>query len=205
MLRNLTLVGILACGIASAGHSQTIGTPVYMAPYRAFSSMELGGMISDPGKGLALEGAYRYGYRKFDIGIRGGIISVDGPNGGDIATDNEVSLLVGADVRFRVIEHTEDFPFDGSFTAGVGGALGDISQAYLPIGLSFGRRIELEGGVSFVPYAHPVLVPTFGDSDDMLVALGLGVDVKVSRALDVRLSGGVGDIEGISIGISWIK
>ncbi len=201
-MRKLALPVLLAALVAlpSSAAAQTLGTPVYMAPYRAFTQHEVGAMISDPGPGFALEGYWRYGAGKFDVGIRGGLLSIDRDPG---ATD--VALLAGADLRFRVIDHTEDFPLDGSFTAGIGGSMGDISRGYLPVGLSLGRRIELEGGTSFVPYLHPVIVPTFGDSSDLLVAVGLGVDFKVSRALDIRVSGGIGDLDGIAIGLSWIR
>ncbi|MEK6597869.1 MAG: hypothetical protein AABY91_06010 [Gemmatimonadota bacterium] len=200
MLRSLILALLLTAGAASLAGGQTLGTPVYMAPYRAFSTMEVGGMLTDPGPGFALEGAYRYGTGKFDIGIRAGILSVDRATGA-----NDSYGLIGADVRFRVIEHSEDFPLDGSFTGGVGGRLGDSSLLYLPVGLSLGRRIEIENGISFVPYFHPVVVPTFGDSSEILVGFGFGVDFRVTRSLDLRVSGGLGDIEGVSIGLSWIK
>lgn len=190
----------LALALNAPAAAQTLGTPVYMAPYRAFSTVEFGAAISDPGDGFALEGYYRYGAGKFDIGIRGGILSLDSDAGDDVA------LMAGADLRFRVIDHTEDFPLDGAFTAGIGGWLGDISQGFIPIGLTLGRRIELEGGTSFVPYLHPVLAPTFGDgNDDLLATVGLGVDFKVSRSLDIRVSGGIGDLDGIAIGLSWIR
>jgi hypothetical protein len=77
---------------------------------------------------------------------------------------------------------------------------------YVPIGLSLGRRIELEGGTSFVPYLQPVLVPAFGEgSSDLLVGIGLGVDFKISRQVDLRVSGGIGDVEGLAIGFAWIR
>jgi hypothetical protein len=203
MLRNVCRLGVLVTLAAPSLPAQTVGTPVYLAPYRAFTTVELGAAVSDPGNGFALEGYYRYGSGKFDVGIRGGLLSYDaGPD------NDEAALLAGADLRFRVIDHTEEFPFDGSFTLGLGGSIGDVSQAYVPIGLTLGRRIELEGGTSFVPYLHPVIVPTFGDSDDeLLAAIGLGVDFKVSRSIDIRVSGGIGDagLEGIAIGLSWIK
>jgi hypothetical protein len=191
---------LLALLTALPAAAQTLGTPVYMAPYRAFAVSEVGAMLADPGAGFSLEGYYRYGVGRFDVGIRGGLLAVDQ------VSSNEVSLLAGADVRFRVLDHSEDFPLDGAFTAGIGGSLGDVSRGFLPVGLSLGRRIELEGGTSFVPYAQPVLALAFGDGgSDVLAALGLGVDFKISRSLDVRVSGGVGDIEGIAIGLSWLR
>lgn len=200
MLRSLLLAGLVAGTLATPARGQTNGLPIYMAPYRAFQSMELGGMFADPGAGFALEGSYRYGNGKFDIGIRGGLQSID-----RAGNTSDTYGLLGADVRFRVIDASDDFPLDGSFTGGVGSMLGDDSRLFVPIGLSLGRRIEIENGISFVPYVHPVVVPAFGDKSDILIGLGLGVDFKLSRMLDLRLSGGIGDIEGIAIGISWIK
>ncbi len=199
-MRRPLLIAALSAVLAATGAAQTIGTPVYMAPYRAFTTHELGAAFSDPGSGWALEGAYRLGVEKFDIGFRAGFW--DWNSGGS----SDGRFLAGTDVRFRVLDHTEQFPLDGALTAGVGGFFGDVSRVYIPIGLSLGRRIELEGGTSFVPYLQPVLAPSFGQGgDELLVAVGLGVDFKISRQFDLRVSGGIGDIEGIAIGFSWIK
>ena len=46
----------------------------------------------------------------------------------------------------------------------------------------------------------------FGDTgENVLVSLGIGMDFKLSNRLDLRLSGGIGDIDGIAIGLSWVK
>lgn len=200
MRRKLGLLVLFLMVAVGPAVGQTLGTPVYMAPYRAFGQMELGGMLVDPGPGFSVEGAYRYGTGRFDIGVRGGYLSLDRTDSSSVSYG-----LIGADIRFRVIEHSDDFPLDGSFTGGIGGRLGDSSLLYVPVGLSLGRRIEIENGISFVPYIHPVIVPTFGDKSDINLGLGLGVDFRVTRSLDLRVSGGLGDIEGIAIGISWIK
>ncbi len=205
MHRNLGLLAALFTFTAAMAGAQTVGTPVYMAPYRAFTTSEFGVTFSDPsGRGWALEGAYRYGSGKFDIGLRGGFLSVDGPGNDDLY------LLAGADLRFRVIEHTVDFPLDGAFTAGIGAQLGDNSVGLIPVGLSLGRRVELEGGVSFVPYLQPVLAILFGDGrgdEDALFAVGLGVDFKLSDRFDLRVTGGLGDepLSGIGIGFAWVR
>ena len=195
MQRRLVILGVALLGLAGAASAQTVGTPVYMAPYRAFTKSELSATFSDPGAGWALEGAYRYGQDRFDVGFRGGFLNDDG----------NVSFLGGVDVRFRVIEHTEDFPLDGAFTGGIGGSFGDFSQGFIPVGLSLGRRIELEGGISFVPYLQPTIALTFGDNSDVLFAVGLGVDFKLSKTFDLRVTGGLGDIDGIGIGFAWIR
>ena len=200
MVRKLILIGALLAGVTAESVAQTVGTPVFMAPYRAFTKSEISGTFSDPGAGWALEGAYRYGQNKFDVGFRAGILNYTNSE-----SDDAVQFLAGVDVRFRVIEHTEDFPLDGALTAGVGGSFGDFSQGFIPVGLSLGRRVELEDGFSFVPYLQPVVGFTFGDESDAIFAVGLGVDFKLSKTFDLRITGGLGDIDGIGIGFAWIR
>lgn len=200
MHRKLALLAALMATPAAFAAAQTVGTPVYMAPYRAFTTSEFGATFSDPGHGWALEGAYRYGSGRFDIGLRGGFLSVDA------AGDDDLYLLAGADLRFRAIEHNEEFPLDGAVTVGVGGAFGDNSVGYIPVGLSLGRRVELEGGVSLVPYLQPIIGIAFGSGEsDGIFAVGLGVDFRLSDRFDLRITGGIGDIEGIGIGFAWVK
>jgi hypothetical protein len=182
--------------------AQETGTPVFKAPYRAFNTHEFGGMLSFPSGAVnfALEGFYGYGHGAFDIGFRGGLEDLEG--------DGDTRVLLGADFRTRVIHATERIPLDGAFTLGLGLNAGDGPNVVLiPIGLSLGRRFLLEGSkVSFVPYVHPVLVPRFSSGDSNLdAALGLGVDVRFSSTVDLRVSGGVGDIEGISLGLAVVR
>ena len=200
MARKLALIGALLTAGGLNAAAQTVGTPVFMAPYRAFTKSEISGTFSDPGAGWALAGAYRYGQDRFDVGFRAGILNYN-----NAEDDDAVQFLAGVDVRFRVIEHTEDFPLDGALTAGIGGSFGDFSQGFIPGGLSRGRRVELEDGCSFVPYLQPVIGFTFGDESDAIFAVGLGVDFKLSKTFDLRITGGIGDIDGIGIGFAWIR
>ncbi len=198
-MRGKLIAVAAALTLISAGEAraQTVGTPVFMAPYRAFTKYEIGGYISDPGGGdWALEGFYRYGWKKNDVGFRLGILD---------AGDTDL-LLAGADFRTRLLTHSNSFPLDGALTLGLGGAFGDNSVVYIPVGFSLGRRLDLENSkVSFVPYVQPTLTPAFGSGDsDVLFTLGLGVDVKVAPALDIRLTAGVGDQDGIGIGLSYL-
>jgi hypothetical protein len=172
---------------------------VFLAPYRAFNRVEFGGSLSDPGAGLALEGFYRFGQKRYDFGFRGGFRDPGG--------SGETEFLAGADFRTRIIDHTADFPLDGALTAGFGLNFGDgETHALVPLGVSLGRRVELEGSdVQFVPYFHPVLVPTFGDRSDVLFALGLGVDVAFNKRFEIRVSGALGDYEGIGVSLSILR
>lgn len=190
---------LMSAGIAGTAAAQETGTPVFKSPYRTFTTSEVGVTFSDPGgAGWALEGFYGYGQSRWDIGIRGGFLDTDG---------GETVILIGADARTRVLQSSESFPLDGALTLGIGAGINGGTTVFVPIGVSLGRRIVLEGSeTSFVPYLHPVLVPTLGDgADDVLLALGLGVDIKFSRSFDIRVSGAVGDYEGIAIGLAFIR
>lgn len=205
-MRRSLFVGLLAvsllAGAAGESVAQETGTPIFRAPYRAFKDYEFGASLSDPGEGtsLALEGFYRYGRGSNDFGIRAGFADPEG-NGSAI-------FLVGGDFRTQVVSYSESFPLDGSLTVGLGTTLSDGDDVWLlPVGISLGRRFELQDSkTTFVPYAHPVLMPVFGGGDDdVRFALGLGVDIRFSESLAVRVSGGIGDLEGVGISLAYIR
>jgi hypothetical protein len=205
MRRNLyggVLALALLAGVAGTSEAQETGTPIFKAPYRAFTSHEFGVSLSDPGEGvsLALEGFYRYGRAANDFSIRGGFEDLNGSAG--------TRALLGGDFRTQVVSYSESFPLDGSLTLGLGANVGDGPDAYyIPVGISLGRRFDLEGSnTTFVPYAHPVIVPTFGGGNsDVNFALGLGVDIRFSDSWAIRASGGIGDIEGVGVSVAYIR
>ena len=197
------LVAALVALTASESAAQETGTPIFKAPYRAFTNHEFGASISDPGDAadFALEGFYRYGRGNNDFSLRAGFADGAGPLNS--------RFLIGGDFRTRVVSYSESFPLDGALTVGVGTSLGDGDDLfYLPVGFSLGRRFELEGSkTSFIPYVHPVIVPVLGSGggDDVGFALGLGVDVRFSDSWAVRASGGLGDIEGVGVSLTYIQ
>jgi len=199
-LRPASCLFVLMVGIAPVVSAQATGTPSYNAPYRAFTRSEFGAVISFPdGGGTAFEGAFRMAQGKFDLGFRGGIFSPDG--GGDSR------LLLGAEARQRVVTHTEDFPLDGALILGVGGQFSSgNSVMIIPIGLSLGRRVDpKDSKISIVPYVQPTGFFTAGNGNsDFLFALGLGADFRLSPKFDARISAGLGDLEGVSIGAVWV-
>jgi hypothetical protein len=200
--RGGVLIVALLAGAARQSVAQETGTPIFKAPYRAFTAHELGVAFSDPGEGvsLALEGSYAFASGPYDFSIRGGIEDLNGDAG--------TRGLLGGGFRTRVLNYTESFPLDGALTLGFGTNFGDGDDFfYLPIGFSLGRRFDVEGSkTSFTPYAHPVVIPRFGGGDSQLdFALGLGVDVKFNRNLAVRVSGGIGDLDGVGIGLTYLR
>lgn len=197
MLRKTALLSLVLAAGWTTARAQATGTPSYNAPYRAFERSEVGVVISFPNGGsTALEGVYRMANRRFDIGFRAGIFDSQG---------SDAVFLLGAEGRQRVITHSTDFPLDGALIVGVGAQLSSNSVLLVPIGLSLGRRIDVEGSkVSIVPYVQPTVTMVLGGNSDVAFALGLGADFRLTRRFDARVSAGIGDLEGISIAAIWV-
>ena len=158
-------------------------------------------MVSFPGlDDTAVEGLYRFGGGRFDIGVRGGILFIRrGPVSDEI-------VLLGVEARQRILTHSDDFPADGALILGLGAQIGATDDLIPSVGVSFGRRIDLEDSdVSIIPYVQPHLWWFIGDTDDLLFGLGLGADFRLSPRFDLRVSVGVGDIDGLSVGAVRIR
>lgn len=191
---------LLTVGLVTSASSQATGTPYFHSPYPAFEEHELGATLSFPKGGTGFEGFYGFGHRRVDFGIRGGAWVPDLD-----AADTE--LIAGAHVRGRLVQYGPDFPLDASVAVGVGTTRG-FDNLYIPAGLTVGRRLNVEASrVSFVPYVQPTLILTTGENQDtdLLVVLGLGLNASISRRLDLRLSVGVGDLEGVALSAVWVK
>jgi hypothetical protein len=199
-----SLVGILTLSVLSGtpAVAQTLGTPVFTSPYRGFTHSEISGTFSDPSApiGVAIQGEYRMPQGRVDVGFGAGY------EGGQHGFPNR--FLLGADVRAPLYAHTESFPLDVAGTLGIGGNFGSIFTAVrFPLGLSLGRRLGLEGSrTTFTPYVQPVLAPVFvsnGGGSNVDFTLGLGVNINFSPTFDVRVSGGIGDQDGVGIGLAY--
>jgi hypothetical protein len=196
MPRNLLAAG-LAVVLAGPLMAQSTGTPVFHAPYRPFQANEYGLVITDQGN-ISLEGFWGFSQSgaRWDLKLRAGVQDYDVGN---------AALLVGVDARYRIIDQTEEFPLDGAFITGVGASLvQDFSRLFIPIGISLGRRVHFQdSNLSLVPYVQPVIVPVLGDGgDDVLVAMGLGGDLRINQRIELRAGIGVGDLETFSFGFS---
>jgi hypothetical protein len=200
MTRTRWLPSVLVLLVSAAGSlaAQATGTPTFNAPYRAFDRSEIGLLLSFPnGGGTAFEGVYRMASGRFDIGFKGGLFDPGG--------SGSTVLLLGAEARERVLTHSADFPLDGALVFGVGGNfVSGNSLLIIPVGLSLGRRLDTESNLSIVPYLQPTMFITVDGGSDVLFALGLGADFRLSRAFDLRVSAGLGDVEGVSLGAVWV-
>lgn len=197
VLRPILAAALVACATTAVAEAQTLGTPVFLAPYRAFDRTEIGASFSDPGAGSAVEGHYRFAAGSADFGFRIGLR--DYPVG-------DSRLLLGVDWRQRALDHSEDFPFDGALTLGAGLITGDNSSLLLPVGFSMARRILIEDSeIQLTPYLHPVAALVVGDDGDVIFGLGFGVDVKLSRRFELRVAGAMGYYDGVSLGFSLLR
>ena len=189
---------LLCAGAGSAVHAQATGTTTFNAPYRAFTNTEFGLLLSFPsGGGTAFEGIYRIASSRFDIGFKGGLFDPSG-------TANS-RLLVGTEARERVLSHSQDFPLDGALVLGIGAQfVSHNSVLIIPVGLSLGRRLDTQTSVSIVPYVQPTMFIVADGGSSVNFALGLGSDFRLSRSFDLRVSAGLGDVEGVSIGAVWV-
>src|SRR5947207_11590897 len=83
------------------------------------------------------------------------------------------------------------------------------SALIIPAGLSLGRRIDPQGStVSIVPYVQPTFAFIVGDfPSDLVFGFGVGADFRLSRVLDARVSGGLGDrpLTGVSVGAVRVR
>jgi len=200
MRRHATwLIAGLLVSLAASLRAQATGMPSFNAPYRAFHRSEFGVVLSFPNShGTGIEGVYRYAAANFDIGLRGGMFDPGGAG--------STELLVGAEARERVITHTADFPLDGALVFGLGGALvSGGSVVFIPVGLSLGRRVDPKRStISIVPYVQPTATLVADGGSNLDFTLGLGADFRFGRTLDARLSAGLGDLDGVSIGVVWV-
>jgi hypothetical protein len=149
-------------------------------------------------RGTAFEGVYRLATGGFDIGFKAGILNPRAPRDPD--------LLLGVEARQRVLTHTSHFPLDGALVLGVGGKFASgHSLLIIPAGLSLGHRFDSNpAGFSIEPYVQPTELFTDAGGYHAAFALGIGVDVRVMRGWDMRLSSGLGGMEGGSLGAVWV-
>lgn len=193
-----TLASILFVSSASA---QASGLASFNAPYRSFDRHEAGLAVTFPGlDDLAVEGLYRFAKDDFDIGFRGGVLFLETGGG------NDQMIALGVEARQRIITHSDDFPADGALLIGAGAWIGPVDNFIPSVGVSFGRRLDLEDSdVSIIPFVQPHMWWLIGDSDELLFSVGLGADFRLSPRFDLRVSVGLGDIDGLSVGAVWIR
>jgi len=193
----LALGGALPVRRASA---QETGTPVFHAPYRTFGGYEFGATASfQRAYQTGVETYYRRGFGQLDLGLRAGWM---------IRDDVSDSFLLGFEGRHPVISE-ERFPLRGAVVTGVGLDFSGGASVWIPVGLSLGRRLNVEDSpVSLIPYIQPTgFFTTVGDTKAAF-ALGAGLDLRVSSAFELRISGSFGTDAapvGVAVTAAWLR
>jgi hypothetical protein len=192
-MRFLGVLLLLSVSLAEPAAAQATGLPTFFAPTRAFGSTELGVTLSLPeGDATGIEGRFGVALDRTDLALRAGYLDPGGSGDG--------SFVGGVEARIPVLGRSATFPLDGSFVLGVGRHFTDGGQTFVPLGLSIGRRLSLDGqALQLTPYVQPTVVI----ADDALFTFGLGVDLRIRGIPEVRLNWAVGDVEGFSVSLFW--
>jgi hypothetical protein len=200
-MRSIVGATVASIIVVSSASAQASGLASFNAPYRSFDRYEAGFAVTFPGlDDTAVEGLYRFGKGDFDIGFRGGVLFFETGAG------NDEMIAFGVEARQRILTHSDDFPADGALLLGLGAWIGAVDNIIPSVGVSFGRRLDVEDSdVSIIPFVQPHMWWLIGDTDDVLFSLGLGADFRLSPRFDLRVSVGIGDIDGISLGAVWIR
>ena len=187
---------LFAGGFADSLSAQATGLPTFFAPTRGFGSSEVGVTLSRPGGSTtALELRWGTVLDRADLAFRGGYLDPGGQADG--------RLIAGVEARVPVLGHSEAFPLDGAFILGVGHRFASGGgQTLVPLGLSLGRRLSLDGSaLQLTPYLQPTVIFV----DDSVVTLGFGLDIRARGIPDVRVNGAAGDLDGFSISLFWAR
>lgn len=189
-------IALLALSVVEPVSAQATGLPTFFAPTRAFGSTEVGATLSRPG-GDATGLEFRFGAAldRADLAMRGGYVDPGGSGDG--------SLVAGIEARIPVLGRGPTFPLDGSFILGVGRHfVSGGGQTFVPVGLSLGRRLSLDGQtLQVTPYGQPTVL----FASDALFVFGLGVDVRIRGIPEVRLNWAFGDMDGFSVSLFWAR
>ena len=105
----------------------------------------------------------------------------------------EPDLVLGGRFRTRLVTHSEDFPLDAALTVGLGAAFFDGSTVLRTPDRAQprpeDRQRELRPELRALPAARPG-ADVLDDDSELELALGLGLDVRLTRRFDLRVSGG---------------
>ncbi len=195
--RMLVAVLFTATVVAESVSAQATGTPTFFAPTRGFGNTESGMSVSGGGGSgvVGAEGRYGFSLSSSDISMRAGYVDGGGAGSG--------SFVAGVEARIPVIGHNRSFPLDGAFVLGVGRTFGDSGgETRVPVGLSLGRRIVLDGNdLQLTPYIQPTVI----FQSDSAFGFGLGLDLRIRGMPDIRFNWAEGDLDGFAVSLFWTR
>lgn len=156
-------------------------------------------LIDAHGAGLGVLGTWRGPGQR--TGLRVGVTEGRGGDG--------IGILGGVDMMAPLATVSPDFPLDISWYTGVGAGYADWLVVSIPLGITMGRTFG-DPQVRFTPYLAPRIVadvhlgrdpPAERNELDLNVGVDLGFDVMFQPGWTLRLGAGLGDRDGLAIGI----
>lgn len=124
----------------------------------------------------------------------------------------DLIVFGGVGMAWQLSTASEEVPLDFLLTSGAYVAIGNGTRFRVPVGISVGKRFDLEGSMALTPYIHPRLsvdlCSNCGRGSDVGVSFDLGANLELSRTISIRASGlFIGtesfDDEGFGISIAW--
>ncbi len=162
-------------------------------------------LLTDPGQGAGI-GVFAHWQGRGQRSRVGYRIGLAEERRGD--RDDRLAVFGGVDVSAPLLSHSQEFPLDLIWVAGIGAGFGDNALVSIPFGVSLGRALTSEG-VWFHPYFTPrVVVDAYlGDNDrddlDLGFVVDIGADFAFSGNWAVRFGASVGDRDGLAIGLTF--
>ena len=186
VLRAAALAAAALCSFASRSGAQAWNYPSFQQP--RVVDREYNFLVADGGDaGTTFAFQWREGVSlrdqlSLDVGLAD-------PDFGD------TKFLIGGQYAHQLVTSSAQVPFDLLLTAGVNGAFGDGSLLRIPVGVSFGRRFPLEGGLAITPYVHPRISLDVcgsncggGDRSDVSLDFDLGANFDFTPQFALRFS-----------------
>ena len=191
----LVLTAVVAVGLAAPARAQVAWDAPIMVSPGTTAGWGIYLVDAEAGDGIGVLGTWRQGRQGFRIGLAEG-------------RDDDLAGFGGVDVSGGLFDASDDFPMDAVWLVGAGLGLGDAVLLSFPLGLSFGRVVDVQD-VRLNPYFAPRVVvdawlgdDTPEDELDLQLALDVGLDISLSPSWSVRFGGTLGDREAIAIGLS---
>lgn len=194
-----TAVMLLMTSVAGASAQEAPilwNSPTFMAPH---PGSDLGVYLVDTdGADLGFHGVWRTD-GNMNLGLRAGYLDTPGDG----------VLLFGAETWGDIAVQDADFPLDLAWTAGAGASVNGSTIVGIPVGVSFGRTIDLEDSISFQLYGHPRIgLAIFENAaDDLELDLegqfDLGADFYLSQDVTLRIGVTLGDFDALGIGVAF--
>lgn len=206
------LAGVLAACLAGIGclagtaAAQVYDVPTFRTPYGE-TGLGLHLVLQNDADDVGVLGTWRRSGSDIVLGVRAGLLEADG----------DLGLMVGMEVGRQFVQANEEFPLDVAWASGVGvGTVPDrdVTLLRVPIGISIGRRVQLDDGGTFItPYAHPRLAVDIlffdagpGEDDtrsELNADIDLGLDIELSPQVTFRFAVTVGENEAIGLGLAF--